>query len=454
MNTIKKRIITLFVFCISLVSALGLLTFFSFQNYASLYNEYDQSYALIDSALALKARQTPTIAVEELLKIAATLNPEFRSNALSRVIKHPSHDNVNFLIKAESEYRKYLTPLLQYFKKRTEYFGAMALSASALFILGLFYFIFVQMFFPLKDLSVKMVDFLNNRYSYKFTVPSQDEIGQLHSTFNTMAQKVLTQIEELQSLDKAKSEFLSIASHELRTPLTSIKGSLSLLNSGVVGKMAPATQNLMVIALDETDRLIRLINELLDLAKIEARQFPLSCNWVSAQNLIDTTFKSLQGFCQATNIKLNAVDTHDVELNVDADRIQQVLTNLLSNAIKYSPTNGVVTVKFIADEHQQMRIEVTDCGHGIAPEDQEIIFEKFRQATSAQNPLVKGTGLGLAIAKALVEQHGGAIGVRSTHGQGSTFYFTLPKWQRHLGAGGAASSGAASGGTASRRVAS
>ncbi|MCB0351305.1 MAG: HAMP domain-containing histidine kinase, partial [Bdellovibrionales bacterium] len=281
----------------------------------------------------------------------------------------------------------------------------------------------------------KMTDFINNRYSYEFTATEPNEIGDVHAKFNSMAQKVLSQIEELKSLDKAKTEFLSIASHELRTPLTSIKGSLGLLNSGVAGKMNETSQSLMTIALEETERLIRIINELLDLAKIEARQFPLHLEWVYAKKLCDKTFASLDGFCQPTNIKLAAQGCDDLDLNIDVDRCQQVLTNLLSNAIKYSPEGETVTVQFILDEDNNIRVEVSDRGRGISPDDQEIIFEKFRQATNAQNPLVKGTGLGLAIAKAIVEQHGGQIGVRSTPGEGSTFYFTLPKWRQHVSQG-------------------
>jgi signal transduction histidine kinase len=295
----------------------------------------------------------------------------------------------------------------------------------------------------MEDLAHRMLDFLNNKYSYQFTVPAPDEVGRLHATFNSMAQKVLQQIEDLKSLDKAKTEFLSIASHELRTPLTSIKGSLSLLNSGVAGGVSDTAKNLMTIALSETDRLIRIINELLDLAKIEARQFPLNCQWVWAHDLIEKTLAGLTGFCQEAQVSLEHNDCKNIDLWADQDRLHQVLTNLLSNAVKFSPNGSTVRVQFLIDENSHLRIEITDQGRGIAPEDQELIFEKFRQATSAQNPLVKGTGLGLTIAKALVEQHGGQIGVRSTPGQGATFYFTIPKWQNHSATDKQATPGAA-----------
>ncbi|MEQ1665961.1 MAG: HAMP domain-containing sensor histidine kinase, partial [Bdellovibrionales bacterium] len=320
--------------------------------------------------------------------------------------------------------------LIIYFKERVLYFSVITLFSILLFAFLLTTMVFRQLFNPLKDLSLKMDDFIQNKYSYKFTVPKMNEVGELQNTFNSLAQKVLVQIDDLKKLDVAKSEFLSIASHELRTPLTSIKGSLSLLNTGVAGQVTEVAKNLMNIALNETDRLIRLINELLDLAKIEARQFPLNHSWFSANQLVKNTFLSLQGFCTTAQVRLSSdIDEH-LELYIDADRIQQVLTNLISNAVKFSPKGEVVEVKIQEMTAGGVSIEVHDHGKGIAPEDQEIIFEKFRQASNAQNPLVKGTGLGLAIAKSLVEQHDGSIGVRSTPGSGSVFSFTLPKYRK------------------------
>jgi signal transduction histidine kinase len=282
---------------------------------------------------------------------------------------------------------------------------------------------------PLKDLSRKMVDFMYDRYTYQFSVPGSDEIGRMHATFNSLAQRVISNMDELRTLDQAKSEFLSIASHELRTPLTSIKGSLSLMRSGVVGKMNEMADNLLTIAETETDRLIRLINDILDLAKIEAQKLSLHQDWRSLNAVINTCLQSLQGLAQQAEVRLMAEAMPPLDANVDSDRIQQVLTNLLSNAIKFSPKGKSVTVRTKVNDRHQLVIEVSDQGRGIDPPDQAAIFQKFRQATNAKNPLVKGTGLGLAIAKALVEQHGGDIGVRSTPGEGSVFYFTLPEWR-------------------------
>jgi signal transduction histidine kinase len=316
-----------------------------------------------------------------------------------------------------------------YLERRIEYFGLITLAAMVLSLLISYLYLRRALFNEIDSLSRKMVDFLNQRYTYQFTVPSPNEMGHLQATFNSLAQRVLSQMDELKSLDRAKSDFLSIASHELRTPLTSIKGSLSLLKTGVVGKLTDACANLVNIAEQETDRLIRLINDLLDLAKIDARKLPLTKKWTPISELIKPCLDSLQGLARTANVNLVSGEVPPVIVNMDKDRVLQVLTNLISNAVKFSPKNSTVTVSVAVDEADRLVFSVTDQGKGIAPEDQELIFQKFRQATNAENPLVKGTGLGLAIAKALVEEHRGVIGVDSTPGVGSTFYFTLGEWR-------------------------
>ncbi len=438
MKSIRARLLVISAICLSIVVASGFLTFASFEQFSQLNSDLAQSYDLVDAMIAYKYKslsgntsQKTDKWIQNWRVRAKKLQPEFRADAVKAVLKNPSTKNLRFLSRSENEYRSYLHPLIDYFSRRAKFFGSLTVASTLFFSFGLLFYVLLYLFAPLRDLSKRMEEFVHNRYSYEFAVPEPNEIGELQSAFDRMAQQVLGQIEELKSLDKAKSDFLSIASHELRTPLTSIKGSLALLNSGIMGKITESAQNLMTIALDETDRLIRLINELLDLAKIEARQFPLHPAWISSHDLISNTFQRLSGFCQTAQVRLEHADTDGYELYVDSDRIQQVLTNLLSNAVKYSPKGQAVTVKIVCDaEPGELTVEVHDKGRGIAPEDQALIFEKFRQASSPQNPLVKGTGLGLAIAKTLVEQHGGTIGVRSRPGDGSTFYFTVPKWRR------------------------
>lgn len=332
-------------------------------------------------------------------------------------------------VKNAENFQSYQHQQLDYLENRLSYFGTLMVANLMIGFFILQVFVNFGLIRPLKNLSQRMTDFVNDRYTYQFTVPSTDEIGQMHSTFNTMAQRVLSNMEQLRTLDQAKSEFLSIASHELRTPLTSIKGSLTLMRGGVVGPMNEMADNLLEIAETETDRLIRLINDILDLAKIEAQRLSLNQDWRPLKPMIENCLKSLNGLAQQAEIQLHAEIPPSIEAHIDSDRIQQVLTNLISNAIKFSPRGKAIFVRCEIQANHEIRIEVRDQGRGIAPQDQEAIFEKFRQATSASNPLVKGTGLGLAIAKALVEQHQGKIGVKSIPGDGSTFFFTLPEWR-------------------------
>jgi two-component system, sensor histidine kinase len=273
------------------------------------------------------------------------------------------------------------------------------------------------------------MDFLTDRYSFQFSEPQQNEFGDIERTFNALAQRAINNMDELKALDQAKSEFLNIASHELRTPMTSIKGSLSLLTSGVMGALDQPIMNLIQIAETETDRLIRLTNDLLDLAKIEARHLPLKQDWVLWNKVLESTGKSLAGLAHKAGVKIIAQPLPNVEAHIDRDRIQQVLMNLVSNAIKFSPPGGTVFILSTLTPERALKVDVEDQGPGISPAEQELIFQKFRQGTNAENPLVKGTGLGLAIAKALVEEHGGIIGVRSAPGRGSIFSFTILEWR-------------------------
>jgi signal transduction histidine kinase len=282
---------------------------------------------------------------------------------------------------------------------------------------------------PLDRLSRRMMDFLVDRYSFQFSQPQANELGDLQRTFNSLAQRVINTMDELKSLDQAKSEFLNIASHELRTPLTSIKGSLSLLDSGVMGHIDPNCLRLIKIAEVETDRLIRLINDLLDLAKIEAGKLPLACSWMPWDELVSKTIEGMTGLAHSAGINVKVEPSPTLEVFMDRDRIQQVLTNLVSNAIKFSPPGSWVTIGVTRTKQGQLVVNVRDQGQGISSADMAMIFQKFRQGATPDNPLVKGTGLGLAIAKALVTEHGGDIGVESELGEGAVFWFTLPKWR-------------------------
>ncbi len=368
------------------------------------------------------------------------LEPEYRDKLMKKIISAHNRKSRGRLKTAIKNFRKQEKRRTSYLKDNKSVYESRILSLA--YVMGLSYLLTIlfislytysSVFRPLKSLSKRMIDFLDNRYTYQFRVPKENEVGELELNFHSLAQRVLNNIEELKSLDSAKSDFLNMASHELRTPLTSIKGSLILLQNGVIGEVNEKSKQLLGIAEVETDRLIRLINELLDLAKIEAGKFPLQQDWCSLDEVITNTLFSLEGLAATADVKLSYENKNKL-VEIDKDRIQQVITNLMSNAIKYSPQKGTVRVAASLDNNNHILIEIIDQGKGISPEDQSLIFEKFRQASGPQNPIVKGTGLGLAIARAIVEEHGGEIGVHSRVGEGSTFHFTLPTWKEDTSA--------------------
>lgn len=437
MSSIRFRLFGLLSLFAGATLTLATVSYNNFKTLRDGRTQLDLSYLLRDEVQDPSSLKPGSDKLHHLQNVRSRLTPQRRMEEFSNLIEAANSGNprvlnerVNVFLKNEAEYERYTRDELDFLEKRLLYYGSLSLIILGLGFGFLNYFVRRSIIRPMDDLSRKMVDFLNDRYTYQFSVPAGDEIGHMQATFNSLAQRVISNMEQLKTLDEAKSEFLSIASHELRTPLTSIKGSLSLMRSGVVGKMNEMSENLLSIAEVETDRLIRLINDILDLAKIEARKLPLHQDWASLNDLVKVSLESLQGLAQQAGVQLASDAIPPIDVYIDSDRIQQVITNLLSNAIKFSPKGKSVVVRCeISQQNNELTVEVCDQGRGIAPEDQDAIFQKFRQATNSKNPLVKGTGLGLAIARALVEQHGGTIGLKSTVGEGSTFYFTIPEWR-------------------------
>jgi signal transduction histidine kinase len=223
-------------------------------------------------------------------------------------------------------------------------------------------------------------------------------------------------------VDRLKSEFVSVVSHELRTPLTSIHGSLGLLASGVLG--SEKGKRMLEIAVNNTDRLIRLINDILDIEKLESGSAQMQRTVCNAGNLLRHAVDVMRAMAQEHQVTL-LLEEHDAAIEADCDRVLQCLTNLLSNAIKFSETGGTVTAK-VRVASEQAQFEVADQGRGIPGEKQESIFERFHQVDASDSRRKGGTGLGLAITRSIVLQHGGRIWVESQIGKGSTFFFTIP----------------------------
>lgn len=237
---------------------------------------------------------------------------------------------------------------------------------------------------------------------------------------------VLRDVTHEREVDRMKSEFVSLVSHELRTPLTSIKGYTEFMLDGEAGEISDDQAAYLHIIQGNTDRLVSLISNLLDISQIESGKIELRCTMVELKDVIHNCADLLRPQLESKNQAL-AIDLPDKlpTVTADADRIMQVLTNLLSNAHKYTPAGGGIYLRAGYD-NSSVQIAVQDTGIGLSPAEQAELFTKFYRARNRATQEEDGTGLGLAITRSLVEMHGGCISVESAPGQGATFRFTLP----------------------------
>lgn len=224
---------------------------------------------------------------------------------------------------------------------------------------------------------------------------------------------------------EVKSQFVSTVSHELRTPLTSILGSLGLLQSGAFASEPDQQDEVIGIAYKNSQRLSHLINDLLDLQKIESGQMRYSFGPVDLAELAGDTIRMMAGYAEKRRVSLELVSEAGAVAQVDRQRIEQVLFNLLSNAVKFSPEDGVVEMR-VRPRADTVRIEVHDSGIGIPPGSEEVVFGKFSQVDSSDHRSHGGSGLGLNISRNIVEAHGGTLSYRSTQGAGTVFLLDLP----------------------------
>jgi len=235
-------------------------------------------------------------------------------------------------------------------------------------------------------------------------------------------------------LDTIKDEFISTVSHELRTPLTSIRGALGLLSSGIMGKLDDKAANLLRIANNNTDRLVRLINDILDLERMDSGLSPLHARRCALHDLILQAVDTMNAMAQASHVKLEIVpepQDNPIAFDGDPDRIQQVLCNLLSNAIKFSPAGSSIRMLSGVDG-QDFLLRIEDHGRGVPVDKLESIFDRFGQVEASDARQKGGTGLGLAICRSIMAQHNGSIWAErndshGSHSPGTTFTIRMPR---------------------------
>ncbi|MEI9925042.1 MAG: ATP-binding protein [Bradyrhizobium sp.] len=271
--------------------------------------------------------------------------------------------------------------------------------------------------------------------------PIEIMLSPLESAEGILVTAAIRDISLRKDMERLKDEFVSNVSHELRTPLTSISGSLGLLVGQWGEKLPDSAARLLTIAHTNSQRLVRLINDILDIEKIEFGRVVFKLGRIDVRTLIEQAIESNRGFAEGydVNVRLDPASV-DGEVNADPDRLAQVVTNLLSNAIKFSPVNGEVLVT-IERHDEVVRISVRDHGAGVPTDFKPHIFKKFSQADATSTRQKGGTGLGLSIAKQIVERLGGKMGFHDAPGGGSVFHVELPSllgepdWEVDLDAG-------------------
>ena len=285
---------------------------------------------------------------------------------------------------------------------------------------------------PLRSLEEAANAIGAGRLDARAPVEREDEFGHVAEAFNAMAERVSTSVEtlsaaneELVRLDRHKDEFLSIVSHELRTPLNAMRGFATLMANGLTGPLTDQQRQYAGNIVQSADRLGRLVNDLLDLASLRAGTLKLDRDVADYRLLVDDVVATMAPIAAEKALALEVALEAAPEVAIDYDRIAQVLTNLLANAVKFTPRGGRIAVR-VAATPDGLLTEVADTGVGVAEADVGKLFQPFSQVDMGPARRAGGTGLGLSISKALVEAHGGTIGVRSAAGAGSTFWYLLP----------------------------
>jgi len=258
------------------------------------------------------------------------------------------------------------------------------------------------------------------------TFPIEMSASEMPVGDRRMLVAVVRDVTERKRFERLKDEFLSTVSHELRTPLTSIVGSLGLLLGGAGGALGDKAAHLVGIAKRNGDRLILLLNDILDLERIAAGRMEFVFEPVDPVALAADAIEQNRPFAEAYGVSLMLDAASVPAAHADRHRIAQVLTNLLSNAVKFSPAGSEVTVR-VSDEGRSIRTSIVDRGRGIPEAFRDRIFQRFAQADAGDARTKGGTGLGLSIVRSIVEQHGGRVGYESVDGAGSTFWFDLPR---------------------------
>jgi signal transduction histidine kinase len=279
---------------------------------------------------------------------------------------------------------------------------------------------------PLQRVETRMEEITTGNFTGHVDVPNRDELGALGANVNRMNDELGRVYGELETVSRHKTEFLANMSHELRTPLNAIIGFSEVLHEKMFGELNEQQAGYVEDILDAGRHLLSLINDILDLAKVEAGRMELELADVSLPETLRSGLTMHEERATRSGVSLGLrVEPAEIVIQADERKVRQVVFNLLSNALKFTPQGGRVDVSAELSDGV-VEVSVVDTGSGIAPEDQELIFEEFQQARGDSITGQEGTGLGLPLSRRFIELHGGRLWVESVRGEGSAFRFTLP----------------------------
>ena len=298
--------------------------------------------------------------------------------------------------------------------------GSVGLAVLLGFVLSL------SLIGPLQRTEERLAEIASGDFSKHVAVPNRDELGALAVNLNRMNDELRRLYEELESVSRHKSDFLANMSHELRTPLNAIIGFSEVLQQQMFGALNEQQLVYVEDVLEAGRHLLSLINDILDLSKVEAGKMELDLSVFSLRQALESGLTMHLERAAGAGVALGLrLDPDEITIEADERKLRQVVFNLLSNAVKFTPAGGRVDVSAQMTDGL-VEVVVADTGPGISPEDQELIFEEFRQARGDLGKHREGTGLGLPLSRRFIELHGGRLWVESTVGAGSAFRFTLP----------------------------
>jgi signal transduction histidine kinase len=303
--------------------------------------------------------------------------------------------------------------------------------ASILLSLLLGYSMSSSIIGPVRQMEARMGEIAAGDFSKRVVVPNRDELGALAADLNRMSEQLGQAHRELEAVSQHKSDFLANMSHELRTPLNAIIGFSEVLKDGLFGELNAKQEEYIRDIHASGHHLLSLINDILDLSKVEAGRMELAVAKFDLPTTIDNAMAFVRERASRQGIALDVqVDGRLNSFAGDERRVKQILLNLLSNAVKFTPEGGRISIAALPVD-EGVQISVTDTGIGISVENQQLLFQAFQQVRNEDGAKREGTGLGLALARRLAEMHGGRIWVDSAPGKGSTFAFTLAEqpWQ-------------------------